>query len=246
MQKRAWRSVCLSEMHPRQSHSATVAEEKILTRAIAEAALAEKDEEVASRHMGEEVNFAFSVSLQDYTRIEDGAAEIIGKCGYGLDLGGLSAISVPAAWSLGAQAGVKLVLNGLTALEPAAALGLAGYGGDLELNGLKDLPEEVARGLAQFRGENLSLGGTGAGCSSAVCARHPMWPRRRWRGRRVHPSCATSAKSAGGACANSPNYPTSRPISSPARKASWICPVLRTSPSPPRGRWRPSLLARSI
>lgn len=176
MQKRAWRSVCLGEMPPRRPQpSDTVAEEKILTRAIAEAALAAIKEEVGSRYPKEEGDILFAVSLRGYTCIEEDAAEILGKCGYSLDLGGLSAISAAVAWSLGAQVGVRLVLDGLTALEPDAALGLAGFRGDLELSGLTDLPDEVACGLARFRGNNLSLGGLAELHTAAARALSTSW-----------------------------------------------------------------------
>ena len=78
---------------------------KVLTREIAERFLEDED----------------SVDLEEFTAIEDVAAESLSKHEGDLDLDGLTSLSDAAAESLSKHEGDELSLNGLTSLSDAAS-----------------------------------------------------------------------------------------------------------------------------
>jgi hypothetical protein len=100
-----------------------------------------------------------SVSLADYTSIEEAAARILGERyrGEALDLDGLNDLSAAAAGSLSKYSG-GLWLNGLTSLSDAAAEGLSNHEGFLSFFGLKNLSPVAAKSLGMHVGD-LALNG---------------------------------------------------------------------------------------
>jgi hypothetical protein len=79
-----------------------------------------------------------------------------------IDLSGLSALSVDAAWSLAEYGcrGRDLNLSGITDLPAEVAEQLAAFGGRfLYLNGVKTLSDDAAKAMAAFKGEFLDLDG---------------------------------------------------------------------------------------
>jgi hypothetical protein len=92
-------------------------ETKVLTKAVAEKYI--KDD---------------SVDLDEFTEIEDDAAEILSKCEWDLFLGGLTAFSDAAAESFSKHKGGVLYLDGLTALSDAAAESLCKHEGEVRLS----------------------------------------------------------------------------------------------------------------
>lgn len=103
-----------------------MSDEKVLTKEIAEQFLADED----------------SVNLNEFTAIEDAAAESLSKHEGELDLDGLTSLSDAAVESLSKHEGGILDLGGLTSLSVAAAEILSGYKGELHVV-LKNLGEDV-------------------------------------------------------------------------------------------------------
>jgi hypothetical protein len=99
----------------------------------------------------------YSVNLQFFTSIEDGAAEALSKHGGYLKLDGLTELSDAQAEALAKHEG-DLYLDGLTSLSDAQAEALSKHEGDLYLDGLTELSDAQAGALAKHEGE-LSLDG---------------------------------------------------------------------------------------
>ena len=120
-----------------------MSEEKIITKDIAEEFL--KDE--------------YSVDLEEFTSIEDAAAESLSKHeGDYLDLSGLTELSDAAAESLSKQQG-DLNLDGLTELSDAAAESFSKYKGDKLYLGIKtELSEAAVKSLAKMDPDRLGRG----------------------------------------------------------------------------------------
>jgi len=125
-----------------------MSDEKVLTKEIAEQFSADED----------------SVDLNEFTAIEDAAAESLSKhegewtTEAWLLLDGLTELSDAAAESLSKHKGDGLRLNGLTELSDAAAEVLSNYEGDVALSGLSQLSDSAAVSLSKHKG-CLSLSG---------------------------------------------------------------------------------------
>jgi len=101
---------------------------------------------------------AHSVDLNRFTKIDDSAAESLGKHKGDLSLDGLTSLSDAAAESLTKYKRSVISLNGLTNLSDAAAESLGKYEGvDLWLNGLTSLSYEVAESLSSQDEGNVSI-----------------------------------------------------------------------------------------
>ena len=98
-----------------------------------------------------------SIDIDEFTTMEDGAAEILSKNEGYLPLNGLTDLSDPAAEHLSKHEGV-LLLNGLAVISDAAAKSLSRHQGDLSLHGLTGLSDAAAESLSKHEGE-LGLDG---------------------------------------------------------------------------------------
>ena len=93
-----------------------------------------------------------SVRLQQFTSIEDAAAEALAKHKGALMLEGLTSISDAAAAALGNHDS-NLNLGGLTSISDAQAEAFAKHqGGYLALYGLTELSDDAAEALAKYDG----------------------------------------------------------------------------------------------
>jgi hypothetical protein len=119
--------------------------ERLLTREIAEQFLADEK----------------SVSLSQFTAIEDHAAEVISKseCEDWLCLERVEQLSDAAAESLCKFQGECLNLNGLETISDAAAASLSRFQGELWLNEIESLSDAAAESLGNHRGGALTLEG---------------------------------------------------------------------------------------
>jgi SAM-dependent methyltransferase len=123
-----------------------MSEENVLTKEIAEQFVADED----------------SVDLEEFTAIEDAAAESLSKHEGTLYLEGLTSLSDAAAESLSKHKG-DLCLGGLTRLSDAAAESLGKCTGDLTLDGLTSLSDVAAESLSKHEGTVCNVGaGTGS------------------------------------------------------------------------------------
>jgi len=77
----------------------------------------------------------------------------------GLDLRGLTSLSVETAAELAKFTGTWLWLDGLSSLDAKTAKALAGFKGSLQINGLPALEAETAKALAESQCEILILNG---------------------------------------------------------------------------------------
>ena len=158
-----------------------MSDDVILTNVIAEQFLEDEDSvdleeftamedgaaERLSKHEGE-------LKLNGLTSLSDAAAESLGKHedGY-LSLDGLTSLSDAAAESLGKHKGGDLCLNGLTSLSDAAAASLRKCKGGLYLNGLTSLSDAAAESLSKHKSELYLFGLTSLSRSAAKSlARH--------------------------------------------------------------------------
>ncbi len=79
-----------------------------------------------------------SVDLNEFTEVDDDAAESLSKCEGGwISLNGLTSLSDASAESFGKCKGRQFYLDGLTSLSDAAAESLSKHEGDLRLRGLR-------------------------------------------------------------------------------------------------------------
>ena len=101
--------------------------EKMLTKEIAEEFLADDE----------------SVDLEEFTELDDDAAESLSKYEWGLYLRGLTSLSDAAAQSLSKHEG-ELELTGLTSLSDAAAESLSKHNGEFLVIGLTSLSDATA------------------------------------------------------------------------------------------------------
>ena len=116
-----------------------VAAEKLLTS------------EIASEFLSEVGKFTLS-DLDEFTTIDDSAAELFQQYKWGLTLNGLTSLSDAAAESLSKHKGRGIELNGLTCLSDKAAESLSRYKGDLECDGLESLSETAIESLCRYKG----------------------------------------------------------------------------------------------
>ena len=110
--------------------------EKMLTKEIAEEFLADDE----------------SVDLEEFTELDDDAAESLSKYEWGLYLRGLTSLSDAAAQSLSKHEG-ELELTGLTSLSDAAAESLSKHKGDFLGIGLTSLSDATAELLSKHEGD---------------------------------------------------------------------------------------------
>jgi len=89
----------------------------------------------------------FYCNLNEYTDIEDGAAQVLSKFYCPICLDGLRKLTLSVAKRLATHQG-DLSLNGISDLSEEAACALARHPGELKLQGLKDIPVGVAKALA--------------------------------------------------------------------------------------------------
>ena len=121
-----------------------MSEEKVLTKEIAdEIIIKEKD--------------SVFLYLDEFTQIDDQAAEVLAKRQGVLSLSGLTELSDNAAESLSKHKD-SLRLDGLTELSDAAAESLSKHKGSLSLDGLNELSDAAAESLAK-NPNDLSLKG---------------------------------------------------------------------------------------
>jgi hypothetical protein len=105
------------------------------------------------------------LELSGLTTLSTGAAEALARSkAFSGSLPRLTTLSADAAAALGTfegnrSGGNKLELFDLTALDAAAARGLAAFKGNLELNGLTEIDADTAAALATYAGPRLSLRG---------------------------------------------------------------------------------------
>ena len=92
------------------------------------------------------------VDLEDFTELDDDAAECLSKHEGDLDLNRLTSLSDAAAEGLSKHEGYRLYLNGLTSLSEAATESLSKYEGFLYLNGLTSLSDAAAESLSNHEG----------------------------------------------------------------------------------------------
>ena len=96
------------------------------------------------------------VGLDEFTEIDEAAAESLSKHEGRLGLTGLTSLSDAAAESLSKHKGGRLSLNGLTSLSDAATESLSNHKGGLWLNGLTSLSDAAAESLSKHKyGLNL-------------------------------------------------------------------------------------------
>ena len=91
------------------------------------------------------------VRLEDYTSMDDAAAQALAQHKGDLSLEGLTSLSEAAAQALGKHEG-GLWLAGLTSLSEAAAQALAQHEGFLSLRGLTSLSDAAAQALGKHKG----------------------------------------------------------------------------------------------
>jgi hypothetical protein len=103
--------------------------EKVLTAKIAQKAVAKRDSD-----------------LNEYTKIEESAAEVLAKYNGYVQLNGISQLSEPLAQVFAKHKG-GLSLSGISTLSDEIASLLSNRRGSIELNGLKNLSKESARHL---------------------------------------------------------------------------------------------------
>ena len=117
-------------------------------------------EGIITKRIAEEfIEDYYSVSLSDFTLIEDEAAGILSKSKENLNLTGLNELSDKAAQSLSKHRGGQLRLDSLDDMSDGLINILTKHkGGDLQLNGLKQISVEKAKILSLHKGE-LGLSG---------------------------------------------------------------------------------------
>lgn len=108
--------------------------------------------EIASEFLSEVGEFTLS-DLDEFTAIDDSAAELLRQYKWGLTLNGLTSLSDAAAESLSKHKGRRIELNGLSCLSDKAAESLSQYKGDLECNGLESLSETAIESLCRYKGD---------------------------------------------------------------------------------------------
>ena len=113
-----------------------MSDEKVLTKEIAEQFLADP----------------YSVDVEEFTTIEDDAAEVLSECDWPLNLYGLIDLSDAAAEFLSKHKG-GICLDGLSSLTDVAAESLSKYKREIHLNGLKSLSISAAKSIGQ-NGQN--------------------------------------------------------------------------------------------